>query len=280
MMRGGGVYQPSLACPNGVVDGKKSISEQISPGHPGVASLGVVCPKTMPDTGSRGPASAKHMVPVLRRCCFMAGFCENSAKVPARTASSASKDGEDGVFLTNVPARTAFSRTPSKNSVVEITHASTNALVRARVWREHNVLLGAAVLEKTSFLRHHKLLHAGIRHVVHDNDGDHCEKQEGGCQNSTTSSVYYSSIRSDRRCRAVGEYLGGRQYTTLRTLGPWCTRRVRSHLAWWHHRSQVKNGQKVLLLRPMVSVVGQGGQGALTPSCLTRGAILPHLAGI
>ena len=29
-----------------------------------------------------------------------------------------------------------------------------------------------------------------------NNEGDHCEKQEGGCQNSTTCSVEYSSLRS------------------------------------------------------------------------------------
>ena len=54
------------------------------------------------------------------------------------------------------------------NRVVEITHASTNALVRARVWRRHDELLGAVVLEKAGLLRHHKLLRARTRHVVHD----------------------------------------------------------------------------------------------------------------
>ena len=32
-------------------------------------------------------------------------------------------------------------------------------------------------------------------------------------------------------------------------------------LVWWHHRSQAKDGQTVLLLRPMTSVAGQGGEG-------------------
>ena len=55
---------------------------------------------------------------------------------------------------------------------------------------------------------------------------------------------------------------------------------VQSVLAWWRHRSLAKNGQKVLLLRPKVSVVDQGWQGALSPFCLTRVAILPYLAGL
>jgi len=45
-----------------------------------------------------------------------------------------------------------------------------------------------------------------------------------------------------------------------------------------HHRPQAKNGQKVLLLRP--SACNRGGQGALSPFCLTRDAILPLSAGI
>ena len=34
----------------------------------------------MPHTGSKGLASARVVTPVLNRCCFMAGFCENLAK--------------------------------------------------------------------------------------------------------------------------------------------------------------------------------------------------------
>ena len=62
-----------------------------------------------------------------------------------------------GVFSNAIP-----------NSVVEITHASTNALVRARVWRGHKELLGAGVLEKASLFRHYKIFRARIRHVVHN----------------------------------------------------------------------------------------------------------------
>ena len=41
-----------------------------------------------------------------------------------------------------------------------------------------------------------------------------------------------------------------------------------------------KNGQKVLLLRPVVSVLGQGGREVLRPLSLTIAAILSHFAGL
>ena len=94
-----------------------------------------------PTRGRKGWIQPKSKRPVLRRWYFMVGFCENLAKLPANA----------------VP-----------HHVVEVTHASTNALVHARVWRRHNELLGAAVLEKAGLLHHHKLLRARIRHVVHD----------------------------------------------------------------------------------------------------------------
>ena len=155
LMSGGGVCQPGLACANGVADGRKSLFRGIfSPVHrrrllpSGSSSRRPMPPHGVPHTGFKGLASAKRLVPVLKRCCFMVGFCENLAKVPARTTSS---------------------RTRSQVAcVVEFTHTSTNALVRALDWRGHNELFGAAVLEKASLLRHHTLLRAGIRHVVHD----------------------------------------------------------------------------------------------------------------
>ena len=54
-----------------------------------------------------------------------------------------------------------------------------------------------------------------------NDDGDHCEKQEGGCQNSTTFSVEYSSVglKTDGAESSV-IILGGRQCIILRTLGP------------------------------------------------------------
>ena len=66
-------------------------------------------------------------------------------------------------------------------------HASTDALVRARVWRRHYELLGEAILEKTSLLRHTNCSAQEYDTSSTTNDeGNHCEKQEGGCQNSTT----------------------------------------------------------------------------------------------
>ena len=40
------------------------------------------------------------------------------------------------------------------------------------------------------------------------------------------------------------------------------------------------SGHKALLLRPIVSVLEQGVQGALSLFCLTRAAILPILADV
>ena len=105
----------------------------------------------------------------------MAGFCLNLAKA-----------SKNGVF-----------RDAVTNNGVEITHASTDALVLAWVRRGQNELLGAAVLEKASLLRHHKLLRAEYDTPSTTNDdGDHFVKQEGGCHNSTTCAVEYSSAGS------------------------------------------------------------------------------------
>ena len=66
-----------------------------------------------------------------------------------------------------------------------------------------------------------------------NDEWDHCKKWEGGCQNSTIRSRRILETRvKDRRCRVNGGRscaVGGRQCTSLITLGSWCTRRVRSH---------------------------------------------------
>ena len=124
--------------------------------------------------------------------------------------------------------------------------------------------LGAAVLEKVSLLRHHKLLRARMRHVVHNNDRDHCEKQKEGCQNSTICSVEYSreGSKTDDAEPSVIIWAPAAYYSE--NAGPLVheTSLVPRPLTWWHHSSQVD----------------QGGQGALSPFCLTRAAILPLLA--
>ena len=197
--------------------------------------------RPMPHTESKGMASAKTFVPVLRRWYFVVGFCENLAKLPAPTA---------------------YSRTRSQTALSKL--RTPNALVRARVWRRHNELHGAAVLDNTSLPYHHKLLRARIRHVVDDKrEGDHCEKHEGGCQNSTTCSFEYSSLGSKTDGAEPSVSMGGRQRTTPRTLGPWCTRRVRSHGSWpgvtiAHGRKMAKT---VLVRPPIFSAKNPGGGG-------------------
>ena len=63
-------------------------------------------------------------------------------------------------YQTCQEGRRILERGPKYRS--RITQASTDALVRAWVWPDHDELIGAAVLEKASLLRHHKLLRAGI----------------------------------------------------------------------------------------------------------------------
>ena len=75
---------------------------------------------------------------------------------------------KDGVFAKTVP-----------NNVVEITHVSINALVRARIGRRHG-LLGVEALEKAGLFRHHKLIRARITHVIHDNRWGSLRKTGGG----------------------------------------------------------------------------------------------------
>ena len=66
-------------------------------------------------------------------------------------------------------------------------------------------------------------------------EGDHCEKQEGGCQNSTTCSVEYSNIGSTtdgaEPSRPAAYY--------AKNTGPLVheTTPVPRILAWCHHRS-------------------------------------------
>ena len=69
-------------------------------------------------------------------------------------------------------------------------------LVPARVWRRKNELLGAAALtEAFSAIINCFAQEYGTSSTTND-EGDHCEKQEGGCQKSSTCSVEYSSVGS------------------------------------------------------------------------------------
>ena len=128
----------------------------------------------MPRTGSKGRASAKTLVPVLRRCCFMAGFCEN---------------------LTNVPARTAFSRTRSQ---IALSKLRTPQPVRLCARRSGEDILSSSTRRSWERRAFSAVVNCSAQEYdtpsTTNDDGRHCKKQEGGCQNSTTCSVEYSSV--------------------------------------------------------------------------------------
>ena len=159
LLRGGVGCPPGVTGANGVADGRKSFPSTLFPGHRrGFRASGSSARRPMPHAGWKRLSSAKNLVPVLRRCCFMVGFFENLAKLPARTASSQTR------------SQTASSKLRTPRQLLE----------RARVWRRHNELLGAAVLEKSGLFRHHKLLRVRIRHVVHDKRRGGTLRKAGG----------------------------------------------------------------------------------------------------
>ena len=169
------------------------------------------------------------------------------------------------------------------NRVVEVTHTSTNTFVRARVWQRHNELLGAAVMEKASLLRHHNLLRARIRHVVHDKRrGGPLRKQDGSCQNSTTCSIEYSSLGSKTDGAEPSVSIWGAGSVLLRDCwAPGARDESGSTGPGLVAPSLIgEKGQTVLVLPPMVSAVDLGGHGALNPFFLTRAVDLPILAGL
>ena len=149
LIRGGVVCQPGLACTNGAADGRKSFfPSEIFPGHRrGVPASGSSDRRPMPHMGSKGLASAKSLVPMLRRYCFVAGFCENLVKEPARTASS------------RTLSQIALSKLHAPRSMRLCARESGDDRMSSSVRRSS---------EKSSLFRHHKVLHAGIRRVVHD----------------------------------------------------------------------------------------------------------------
>ena len=89
-MRGGGICQIGLACVNDVADGRKSFSRQTFPWPPAeVASHGVGSPETDVSHGVKRACFSQTFGASAQKALFlMAGFCENLAKVPARTTSS------------------------------------------------------------------------------------------------------------------------------------------------------------------------------------------------
>ena len=106
----------------------------------------------------------------------MAGFCENLAKLPARTASSRTR------------SRTALSK-----------------LLTPRLMRSCALGSGEGIMSSSARWSWKKRVFSAIINCkaqeyytssTTNDEGDHCEKQEGGCQNSTTCSVEYSSLGS------------------------------------------------------------------------------------
>ena len=111
-------------------------------------------------------------------------------------------------------------------------------------------------------------------------EGDHCEKQEGGCQNSTTCSVEYSNL---------GSTTDGAEPS----LSIWKDGSVLLRERWAPGARDESGPTDPGLVSP--SLIGEkwqegaraapdglgrpGGQGALGTFWLTRGAIRPLLAG-
>ena len=106
--------------------------------------------------------------------------------------------------------------------------------------------------------------------------GDHGEKREGGCQNSTTCSVEHSSVgsKTDGAEPSVAFWVAVSVLFSEMT-GPLVHERTSPMDPDLVAPSLIgENGYMMLLLRPMVSVVDQRGQGALSPFCLTRAAFI------
>ena len=143
--RRGVSIQPHLRA-EGVANGRKSFPEKsISSPPRGVLSLGVVCPETDDPHGVKRAGSRKIVVPVLNRCCFMAGFCANLEKNPVRAASSRTRPQVAQSTLCTPRPRCLCSR------------RSGEAIIRSVVsWSK-----------KASLFSHHILLRAGI-YTVND----------------------------------------------------------------------------------------------------------------
>ena len=166
----------------------KSFCEHIFP-LPGTRASGSSAWRPMPHTGSKELASANMFVPVLQRCYFIVGFCKTLAKLPARTA---------------------FSRTRFQTALSKL--RAPRPMPLCALGSGEDIMSSAA---RWSWKRRafYAIINCSAQECdtssTTNNEGDHCGRQEGGCQNSTTSSVEYSNLGSkDRRCRGIGEYLG------------------------------------------------------------------------
>ena len=106
----------------------------------------------------------------------MVGFCQNLAKLPARTASSRTQ------------SQTTLSklRTPRPKRLCALESGEdimSSSVRRSWTRRAFSAIINCSAQEYDTS-------------STTNDEGDHCEKQEGGCQDSTTCSVEYSSLGS------------------------------------------------------------------------------------
>ena len=153
---------------------RNNVSEKMFPWPPaGIMSLGIVFLETYASHGVRRAGFSQTVDASARWCWSMVGLCGNLAK-------SASEHG--------------VSTEAVSNRVAEITHASPIALVRARVWR----IMTSSARRSQKRRAFSDIINCSAREYdtlpTINNDGDHCENQAGGCQNSTTCPVEYSSV--------------------------------------------------------------------------------------
>ena len=177
LMSGGGVCQPGLACANVVAD-------EFNAPH-GVKGLGV--------SQMSGAGAQKRYL--------MAGFCENLANEPARTAHPNTRFL---ILLSNL-------RKPRPMHLCARESGEDILSSWARwSWKERafSAIIDCSAPEYDTS-------------STTNDEGNHCEKQEGGCQNSTTCAVQYSSVgsKTDGADPSV-MILGGGQCTIVTTLGP------------------------------------------------------------
>ena len=106
----------------------------------------------------------------------MVGFCQNLAKLPARTASSRTQS-QTTLSKLRTPR-------PKRLCALESGEDIMSSSVR-RSWkrRAFSAIINCSAQEYDTS-------------STTNNEGDHYEKQEGGCQSSTTCSVEYSSLGS------------------------------------------------------------------------------------
>ena len=94
-----------------------------------------------------------------------------------------------GILLLSVP-----------NSGVKVAHASTDAFVCAWIGRRHDELHCAMVFKSLAFSA---IINCSAQEYdtpsTTNDEGDHCEEQDGGCQNNTTQTANYLTAKNTVR---------------------------------------------------------------------------------